>query len=91
MRPFLAALILCWHVGATAVLAFPAGSVTAEPKPIKVVTVFVCLPKDQSRHPSGLQIADLLPQTKVKPIIYRAADYPPAVQAADTRKRKAKR
>jgi len=88
MRPLLAALVLCWHVGASAVLAFPFGSVTAEQKPIKVVTVFVCSPKDQSRHPGGLQLADLLPQKPVRPIIYRASDYPPAVQAAETRKSK---
>lgn len=50
---------------------------------------YVCFPaKDEARMESGLQLANLLPQPRVKTIPFRASDYPPAQQAAENRKRK---
>ena len=48
---------------------------------------YVCFPKDQSKHVN----TGLLPSRLVQTTAYRASDYPPAVQAQETRKRKPSR
>lgn len=70
-------------------LAVPFGSVASEPPLSRVLLVNVCLPsKDQARMASGLQLADLLPQRKVKTSSFVPADVSPAQQAAENRKRR---
>lgn len=87
MREFLASLLLCVVVGGGAVIAKPYDGDPPGWWPrdrVKIVTVFVCAPKDESRMAQGILIPKLV-QTES---FQRAADVAPAIQAQETQRKK---
>lgn len=86
LLPFLAALMLSSMIAHVTLLAFPYRGYAidppppVEPEPV-VHMVYVCLPKDETRHPQTLPWA-----RTVQVETFKAADVAPHVQAQENRK-----